>query len=199
MSINWTLKKIKVSDLKEFKGNPRNLTEKGMADLKKSITKFGIAEPIVCNTDLEIIGGHARKKTLEDLKIKEVDCYIPDKKLSKQEVKELNIRLNKNIAGTWDFDILANEFDSLDLKEWGFTEDFIVDEFAEYTNDNCIYPIVPQYSEKYDALIIMSKNEIDTTRLREICGFKHAKDKNNKIGLTNIITAKEFFKKWDAK
>ena len=120
--MNWKLKKIKVSDLKEFKGNPRNLTEKGMADLKKSITKFGIAEPIVCNTDLEIIGGHARKKTLEDLQIKEVDCYIPNKKLSKQEVKELNIRLNKNIAGEFDFDILANEFEMPDLKEWGFEE-----------------------------------------------------------------------------
>ena len=120
--MNWKLKKIKVSDLKEFKGNPRNLTEKGMADLKKSITKFGIAEPIVCNTDLEIIGGHARKKTLEDLQIKEVDCYIPDKKLSKQEVKELNIRLNKNIAGDWDFDILANEFEMDMLKDVGFED-----------------------------------------------------------------------------
>ena len=33
------------------------------------------------------------------------------------------VRLNKNIAGEFDFDILANEFEMSDLLEWGF-EDF---------------------------------------------------------------------------
>jgi hypothetical protein len=41
--------------------------------------------------------------------------------LSEEEFKEYNIRSNKN-TGSWDFDILANTFDTSDLVEWGFDE-----------------------------------------------------------------------------
>mgnify|MGYP003395732199 CR=1 FL=1 len=37
-------------------------------------------------------------------------------------MQELNISLNKNIAGEFDWDILANEFKIPELKEWGFEE-----------------------------------------------------------------------------
>jgi len=120
--MKWNLKKVKVSDLKENPNNPRKLTEKGLKDLEKSITKFGIAEPLVCNTDLMICGGHGRKKILERLNIAEVDCYLPGKKLTQKQFDELGIRLNKNIAGEFDFDILANEFEVEELIEWGFEE-----------------------------------------------------------------------------
>ena len=120
--INWKLKKIAVSDLKENSKNPRNLTVKGLDDLEKSISKFGVAEPLVINVDLVICGGHGRKKILERLNIKEVDCYFPSRKLTQKEFDELNIRLNKNIAGEFSFDILANNFELPDLLKWGFEE-----------------------------------------------------------------------------
>jgi len=118
--MNWKLQKIKVSNLKENPRNPRKLTEKGLNDLEKSIKKFGVAEPLVLNTDLMVCGGHGRKKILERVGITEVDCYLPDKKLTPKQFDELNIRLNKNIAGEFDFDILANEFEIEELTEWGF-------------------------------------------------------------------------------
>jgi ParB-like chromosome segregation protein Spo0J len=86
--MKWILKKIKVSELKENPKNPRKLTEKGLKDLENSIVKFGVAEPLVCNTDLMICGGHGRKKILERLNIKEVDCYLPDKKLTQKQFDE---------------------------------------------------------------------------------------------------------------
>lgn len=120
--MKWILKNIAVKDLKENPKNPRLLTEKGLNDLEKSIKKFGVAEPLVVNTDLEICGGHGRKKILERLNIETVDCYLPEKKLTKKEFDELGIRLNKNIAGEFSFDILANEFEIDDLTSWGFDE-----------------------------------------------------------------------------
>lgn len=120
--INWSLKTFPVTDLKEYKRNPRVLTADGLKDLKDSISKFGIAEPPVLNLDKTIIGGHGRKKIFEELGIKEVNCYIPDRQLNKKEFEELNIRLNKNIAGEFDFDMLANEFNVDELKEWGFKD-----------------------------------------------------------------------------
>jgi ParB-like chromosome segregation protein Spo0J len=120
MSIQWTIQKLKVSDLHEYPNNPRRMTEKGIADLTQSIKRFGMAEPIVVNQDLTIIGGHGRKKVLESLGVTEVDCYLPDRALTAKEFDEFNIRLNQNIAGEFDFNILANNFEVADLIEWGF-------------------------------------------------------------------------------
>ena len=49
--MKWTIDKRKLSELKEWDKNPRVLTEKWMKDLKKSLTKFGVAEPLVINLD----------------------------------------------------------------------------------------------------------------------------------------------------
>ena len=122
LKLKWHNETRKISDLIPYEKNPRQMTEKGMADLKNSIDKFGIAEPIVINTDNIIIGGHARYYTIKNNGSEDVDCYIPDRKLTDKQVKELNVRLNKNIAGTFDFDILANEFELTDLIDWGFEE-----------------------------------------------------------------------------
>jgi hypothetical protein len=140
--MNWKIKKIKVSELRENPNNARKLTEKGLNDLEKSILKFGVAEPLVVNTDYVICGGHGRKKILERLKIKEVDCYLPEKKLTKKEFDELGIRLNKNIAGEFDFDILANEFEMDDLIEWGFDESELGLGFESNENEDDV-PEVP--------------------------------------------------------
>jgi DNA modification methylase len=120
--MEWHIEKRKLTDLIPYKHNPRKITEKGKADLKKSIDKFGLAEPIVINTDNVIIGGHARYFVLQERGDTECECYVPERQLTEQECKELNIRLNKNIAGEFDWDILANEFELEDLKEWGFDD-----------------------------------------------------------------------------
>ena len=120
--MKWILKKIKVKDLKENLNNPRKLTEKGLKDLEQSIKKFGVAEPPVLNKDLSVIGGHGRKKIFERLNIQEVECYVSAEQLNKKQSDELGIRLNKNIAGVFDYDILANEFELDELIEWGFEE-----------------------------------------------------------------------------
>ena len=121
--ITWTLEKRKLDQLNPYEHNPRKLTEKGMADLKKSIDKFGLAEPIIINTNNTIIGGHARYFTLlKDKNILFADCYVPNIELTPEEAKELNIRLNKNIAGEFDFDILSASFEFDKLVDWGFDE-----------------------------------------------------------------------------
>jgi len=122
IDIKWQIRVKKISELKPLKYNPRNITEKGLKELTVSIDKFGLAEPIVINTDNVIIGGHARYFALKQKGETKAQCYVPDKKLTKKQVDELNIRLNKNIAGEWDFDILANDFELKDLLDWGFQE-----------------------------------------------------------------------------
>ena len=126
--MQWKFETRKLSDIKPWDKNPRKLNKKGMEDLNKSISKFGLPEPIVINTDGTIIGGHGRFFTLKKQKAETVFCAVPEMALTDKEFEELNIRLNKNVAGEFDFDILANEFELSDLVDWGFDEkDFQID------------------------------------------------------------------------
>ena len=106
-----------ITELKPATYNPRQISSKQYKDLKESIKKFGLVDPIIVNKDNTVIGGHQRLKICKDLKYVDVDCVVLD--LSKEEERELNIRLNKN-TGDFDMDILANEFDIEELTDWGF-------------------------------------------------------------------------------
>jgi len=136
------IKQIKISELKSAEYNPREMTETQHKDLKDSIKKFGMVDPIIVNKhegrENIIIGGHQRLRICEEMGMEEVPVFYVDLDIEKE--KELNIRLNKN-TGQWDFDKLANEFDDDDLLEWGFGRDEIFgfggidDEFIEDIKD----------------------------------------------------------------
>lgn len=125
MKIQWKNEKRALKDLIEWDKNPRQITEKQAEDLRQSLEKFGVASPIIVNTNGIIIGGHQRMRVLRYLvnvdPNYEVDVRIPDRELTEAEVAELNIRLNKNVA-EWDFDLLANNFELDNLYDWGFEE-----------------------------------------------------------------------------
>ena len=107
----------KLSDLKPAPYNPRKSTEKQEAQLKNSLEKFGVVQPIIFNKQTGyIVGGHFRVRELKKLGYKEVECVIVD--LSEDDERELNIRLNAN-TGEWNWEELANEWDAEKLEEWG--------------------------------------------------------------------------------
>ncbi len=116
----WPIELRKVSDLKEHPNNPRKFTKKGLQDLEASLKSIGYIDKIVVNHENTILGGHARKKTLKKLGVKEVYCCIPPRALTEAEENEIMIRLNRNTAGEWDFEILEDKFDKADLIEYGF-------------------------------------------------------------------------------
>jgi len=118
--ITWITEKRKVSDLIPATYNPRQMTDKQAKDLTTSLERFNLADPIVINNDNTIIGGHQRIAIykLHGKNEVEVDVRVPSRKLTPEEEKELNLRLNKNL-GEWDFDQLAN-FDEDMLKDVGF-------------------------------------------------------------------------------
>ena len=116
--IIWRTEKRKIKYLKEFEGNPRKATEKQKENLKNSLTRFDLAEPLVINTDNTVIGGNFRLKILKEMGVEEAEVRVPSRTLTKREAEELNLRLNKN-TGEWDLDVLAN-FDEELLKEVGW-------------------------------------------------------------------------------
>jgi DNA modification methylase len=111
------IEKKKLSELKPAPYNPRQSTAKQEKQLKASLEKFGVVEPIIYNKQTGyIVGGHFRVRELTKLGYKEVECVIVD--LNEEDERELNIRLNAN-TGEWDWDSLANEWDVEKLDDWG--------------------------------------------------------------------------------
>jgi len=121
--MKWTTEKRKINDLIPYDHNPRQMTEKQNGDLKKSLEKFDLVEIPAVNKDNTILAGHQRLRIMQMLGRgqEEIDVRVPDKQLTEQEVKEYNIRSNKN-TGEWDFDALGNQFEIDELLEWGFDE-----------------------------------------------------------------------------
>ena len=107
-------KEIEISKLKPAEYNPRQITKKQYNDLKDSVEKFGLVNPIILNKDMTVIGGHQRLKVCKDLNYDKISCVVLD--LSKEQERELNIRLNKS-GGEFDMDALANYFDVEELTD----------------------------------------------------------------------------------
>ena len=118
------------SALKPAVYNPRHWDTEALSQLKKSIKKFGIVDPLICNgapnrKDV-LIGGHMRLVAAKDLGLTDVPVVyvnIPDI----EREKELNLRLNKN-TGEWDWSLLA-EFDEAFLVDVGFSSEDLDDIF----------------------------------------------------------------------
>jgi|SRR5215469_2854104 len=117
--INWHLEKRLIKDLKPNPKNPRELSRDQERQLSASLDKFGLADKPIINTDGMIIGGHMRVRILKGKKHKEIDVLVPDRSLTEEEVDEFTIRLNQN-HGSWDWDVLGNEWNLPDLVNWGF-------------------------------------------------------------------------------
>jgi len=117
------IKIVKIDDLIFAEYNPRSLSKDQYKNLKNSITRFGLVDPIIVNSNEKrkniVIGGHQRLKIAKEMGI--VDIPTVEVNLTLEKERELNIRLNQN-TGAWDWDSLANNFDIDDLMNWGFDE-----------------------------------------------------------------------------
>lgn len=195
-----------IQDLIPAEYNPRKISPKEYEDIKASIKRFGLVDPVIVNINKDryniIIGGHRRTEVAKDLGYTQMPCVEVDLTLEKE--KELNVRLNKN-TGSFDENLLSLHFTKDFLKEIGFGESelkmFLTDfekKFSQFDNSNCAYPLVPKFSEKYDAVIIVSKNEIDTTFLESALQIEKSQSyKNQRTGKAMIISVEHFKKVWE--
>lgn len=126
--------KIKIDDIVPAEYNPRKISKKEYKKLSKSISEFGLVDPIIINLkNMHIIGGHQRYDVLKEeydegrlfgdlelIRLGDIGWVFTETKLnikSDEHEKALNIALNK-ISGQWDFDALDNllgELNSLDF------------------------------------------------------------------------------------
>jgi DNA modification methylase len=127
---NIDIKYVDINLLKSAEYNTRKHSKEQMEQLKKSIKRFGLVDPIICNSVVErsnvVIGGHFRVEAAKELGISTIPVvYVQISDIDKE--KELNLRLNKN-TGEFDLDLLA-EFDESFLADVGFNSQELDDIF----------------------------------------------------------------------
>ena len=113
------VKHLKIAEVKENPNNPRILKDDKFKKLVKSLKEFpemANVRPLVLNKENIILGGNMRFKAMKEAGWKEVPVQIVDWSIEKQN--EFIIKDNVGF-GEWDWDILANEWNTEELTEWG--------------------------------------------------------------------------------
>ena len=110
---------VKLSEVKLNPNNPRIIKDDKFKKLVQSIKDFPEMlniRPIVVNQDMIILGGNMRYKACKEAGLKEIPIIITD--LSEEKQREFLIKDNTS-GGEWDWEVLANEWNSEELEAWG--------------------------------------------------------------------------------
>ena len=118
---------MKISNIKPNPSNPRLIKDDKFKKLVKSLQEFPEMmekRPMICVTDTDgkiyPLGGNMRLRALQELKYKEIpDSWVMlADEWSEEKRREFTIKDNAGF-GEWDWDELANNWDSEQLSEWG--------------------------------------------------------------------------------
>jgi hypothetical protein len=111
--------KVRVQNLQEHPDNPREITSNKYATLLQSVKEFPAmweARPLVINSNNQVIGGNMRLRAFRELGIEEVPVIKVD--WSEEEQREFMIKDNIT-HGQFDWDALANGWETESLVQWG--------------------------------------------------------------------------------
>ncbi len=111
---------VKIYKIKGNPKNPRIIKNDKFKKLVKSIQEFPEMlekRPIVVDEDMMVLGGNMRLKASKEAGLKEV--WIDIAEGWTQEQKDEFIVKDNVGFGEWEWDILANDWNSAILAEWG--------------------------------------------------------------------------------
>ena len=117
---------MKINDIKINPQNPRIIKDdkfKKLCDSIKSFPKMLSLRPIVVDDNMMILGGNMRFKALKELGFKDLqdDWVKIANELTDEEKRRFIIEDNIGF-GDWDYDMLANDYDVDELKEYGMDD-----------------------------------------------------------------------------
>ena len=153
---------MKLTAIKINPSNPRHINKDKIEKLKKSIKDFEKMleiRPIVIDENNMTLGGNMRVLALREMGYKE----IPDKWIRKEtnltEAEKKEFIIKDNISfGDWDWDMLANEWDDIELEEWGLhlVDIAAINEMQEWNKANM--PVF-EIADKEYRIILVFQNE----------------------------------------
>lgn len=114
------IKVVSIEQLKPRSDNPRSISQVEVEKLKRSMQEFPEMKhirEIVVDEDFNILAGTQRYYIQKDLNI--ADVLVKQVfGLTEKQKRQFIIKDNAH-SGTWDTDIIANQWDPLELNDWG--------------------------------------------------------------------------------
>src|SRR5699024_3221297 len=128
--VGMEIKNISLSELKEYENNPRLINDEAVDRVAASIKEFGFKVPIIVDENNVIVAGHTRKLAAQSIGMDEIPVIIADD-LTEEQIKAFRLADNKVAEfSEWDFDLLSDEINGLDID----MDDFGFDEIEEKDN-----------------------------------------------------------------
>jgi len=113
------LRKVPIDLLNPYPGNPR-YNEDAVDVVEESIDQVGYITPIITDENYQILAGHTRWKSLNDLGYEEIEVIIVPG-LTDEEKRKFRLLDNKTAEiAEWDLDKLQDELDDLDFGDYDF-------------------------------------------------------------------------------
>ena len=180
----------KISAIKRNPNNPRILKDDKFAKLTQSIKDFPQMldiRPIVVNDDMVVLGGNMRLKACKEAGLKEVPV-IKVNDLTEEQQREFIIKDNVGF-GEWDWDLLANEWDTDLLDDWGldlgvdlnsedFGEDFDLSDGDKEPFQKMAFTLADEQAERVKAILL---------EIKQTDGYKYTETFGNENSNGNLL------------
>jgi len=181
---------IAIDELKLNDTNPRHIEDNKFAKLVKSVKNFPAMleiRPIVIDENNVILGGNMRYKACIKAGLKEVPVVQVDN-LTEAQKQEFIIKDNVGF-GSWDWEILTEEWDTALLDDWGLElgVDLNAEDFGEDFDlpDGDKEPFTQMTFTLADAQAKLIKEEL--AKIKKSAGFKQCETFENENGNGNAL------------
>lgn len=140
MQTTTEMKLVATSKLVPYINNARTHNEQQIQKLRSSLREFGFINPVIIDSDYNIIAGHGRVMAAKEEGITEVPCVLADH-LTPAQKKAYIIADNRMAQDAgWDEELLRIEIEALQAEAFdvgltGFEEQEIADLFAGDAED----------------------------------------------------------------
>ena len=171
MNISDKIELVKIEELYSYHNNPKEHPIEQINKIASSIKHYGFVQPLVIDSENEIIIGHGRLEAAKKLKLKEVPVIVKDD-LTDVEIKALRLADNKIAESDWNMEMLEVELEELEFEDYdmgltGFDEKELksmLDDDSEVEEDD--------FDAEIDEENIISKlgDVIELGRHRLVCG-----------------------------
>ena len=167
---------IKLSTIKSNPNNPRVIKDDKFAKLVNSIKEFPKMmelRPMVVNSDMVVLGGNMRLKALKEAGYKEVpDEWVKSaESLTEEEQRRFIIADNVGF-GEHDWDMLANEWNAVELEAWGLDMPEIKN---PKTEGEIFFSEELDYQSNY--IVLKFTTDIDFTQIETLLDLKSSYSK----------------------
>jgi hypothetical protein len=167
---------IKLSTIKSNPNNPRVIKDDKFSKLVNSIKEFPKMmelRPMVVNSDMVVLGGNMRLKALKEAGYKEVpDEWVKSaESLTEEEQRRFIIADNVGF-GEHDWDMLANEWNAVELEAWGLDMPEIKN---PKTEGEIFFSEELDYQSNY--IVLKFTTDIDFTQIETLLDLKSSYSK----------------------